>query len=832
MKTSLLRYIVLIQLIILYLTISGWSRCSAQNWQYMFPKSGAQFMPVQTTIILRTPIDLPKNFSPSFISLSVIGEKSGMHPGKIITSDDNRTLIFKPEHIFSVDERVDVEINAEQLDILPIKFNFTTTTITADNRKIVASVSNYLSLSKAASPSVIQKTSTVINGVSVPSDFPTWQVSTVKQTDKGRLFLSYDPNDGPSYIMILENDGTPYFYQRINGPSQEFKILPTGALSRHIYENQNCFVLMDSDCAVIDTIRCGHGYPTNEHELQVLPNGHCLILGNWTHPLANVTVLENIVQELDKQKNVVFEWRPFDYFDISDLIGSTDVHMNSIAVDYDSNLVVSLRDMSQVAKIDRRTGNVLWRLGGARNQFQFINDQNGINFQHDARPVSGEPNHYTIYDNGDPQVTNYSRAVEFVLDTAAKTATKVWEFRHNPDLYSSIMGNAQRLPNGNTLINWAMMPFPKATEVTPEGEVVYEAKFSRDLWCYRNFRFEWEHISKAPYLIPEVYPDRVHLIFNKFGDKNIQRYIIYGGLKTHPTTPLDSTSSTWIDLTNLTNLQTYYFRVTARDSSGKESEYSNEENCFVKLVPLGDNVILNGDFGQGSLYWTLALTDTAQATSEVITPGTYHLNSTNGGSYLTSIQLTQQNILLVSGRKYKFEFDAYAGNSRLMQASFSPCFSVTLNLSTTQKHFSYNVQNTNPTNAQTKLLFNIGKKIGDLYLSNISLKDVTPDALENHSTNPTSFKLEQNYPNPFNPTTTLRYQLPGNNQKYLASLSVFDVLGRKVATLLNETKSSGTYTAHWNAVGCASGVYYCKLAARNLAGAQDFHMVRKILLLK
>ena len=824
MKILLSRYIVLIHLMFLSMTITGWSRCSAQNWQYIFPRPDAQCLPVQTTIILRSSSDLPMNYSPSFISFSVIGGKSGMHTGKIITSDDNRTVIFKPEHIFLEDERIDVEVKAKQLGISPVKFNFTTTVITAVNQKHAASTTNKLSLLKVSSPSIAQRTSTVINGVSVPSDFPTWQVSTVKQTDKGRLFLSFDNGNVPSYIMILENDGTPYFYQRINGPSQEFKILPTGSLSRHIYENHNCFVLMDSDCVVIDTVRCGHGYETNEHELQMLPNHHCLILGNTWRSLPTATVLENIVQELDKQKNVIFEWRPFDYFDISDLIGSSDVHMNSIAIDYDSNLVVSLRDMSQVAKIDRNTGNVIWRLGGVRNQFQFINDQYGNAFQHDARPVPGKPDHYTIFDNGDPHATNYSRAVEFVLDTAAKTATKVWEFRHNPDLYSSIMGSAQRLPNGNTLINWAMQPYPKATEVTPEGEVVYEAKFSQDLWCYRNFRLEWEHISKVPYLISEVYPDRVHLIFNKFGDKNVQRYIVYGGLTPHPTTQLDSTSNTWIDLTDLANFQTYYFRVTARDSSGLESEFSNEENCFVKYVLPGDNLILNGDFSQGSLYWTLSLADSAQATGTVETSNIYHLSCANGGSTLTSVQLTQQNILLLSGKKYKFEFDAYAGTSKRMQSSFSPIFSVLTNVTSTHKHFSYNVQTTSSVNVQTKLLINAGVSKGDLYLSNISLKDVTSNAVEQSSTSPTSFTLNQNYPNPFNPTTTISFELPQAN---LVTLKVYDALGREVATLYDQkSANAGIHQVSFDASNLSGGIYFYRMQAGSFVQTKKMALIK------
>jgi photosystem II stability/assembly factor-like uncharacterized protein len=70
---------------------------------------------------------------------------------------------------------------------------------------------------------------------------------------------------------------------------------------------------------------------------------------------------------------------------------------------------------------------------------------------------------------------------------------------------------------------------------------------------------------------------------------------------------------------------------------------------------------------------------------------------------------------------------------------------------------------------------------------------------------PGEFRLEQNYPNPFNPSTTISFQLP--TQSHVA-LTVFDVLGREIATLVNETKESGSYEVTWDAAGVASGVYY------------------------
>ena len=101
----------------------------------------------------------------------------------------------------------------------------------------------------------------------------------------------------------------------------------------------------------------------------------------------------------------------------------------------------------------RALGAVMWRWGGKRNQFTFINDSRGFSHQHDIRV---QPNgHYTLFDNGNGLQPEYSRALEYVLDEEHLTATLVWEYRNTPDTFSDSMGNAQRRPNGNTVIGWA-----------------------------------------------------------------------------------------------------------------------------------------------------------------------------------------------------------------------------------------------------------------------------------------------------------------------------------------------------------------------------------------
>jgi hypothetical protein len=73
---------------------------------------------------------------------------------------------------------------------------------------------------------------------------------------------------------------------------------------------------------------------------------------------------------------------------------------------------------------------------------------------------------------------------------------------------------------------------------------------------------------------------------------------------------------------------------------------------------------------------------------------------------------------------------------------------------------------------------------------------------------PISFKLEQNYPNPFNPSTTIQYSLPTEG---LVTLEVFDMLGKRVSTLVNQEQSSGPHQAQWNAQSISSGIYFYRL---------------------
>jgi len=85
------------------------------------------------------------------------------------------------------------------------------------------------------------------------------------------------------------------------------------------------------------------------------------------------------------------------------------------------------------------------------------------------------------------------------------------------------------------------------------------------------------------------------------------------------------------------------------------------------------------------------------------------------------------------------------------------------------------------------------------------------------------YELAQNYPNPFNPTTQIEYQIPNAG---LVQLEIFDILGRKVQTLVNETKEVGKYTVTFDASGLASGVYLYRLTSGKFMVSKKLFLVK------
>jgi hypothetical protein len=373
----------------------------------------------------------------------------------------------------------------------------------------------------------------LVNGTAhatLPANFPdvTTHIYDANAIADGYIFLSVstDVNGVGYYVMILDNDGTVYWYKELpDDYSYDFKVLPNGHLHyaqfihHHTYTGGGdaVHIILDENFNEVETIEAGNGYVAEAHDFQMLPNGYALLIGYYMsevdmsqivsggHPAALVSGA--IVQELDGNKgnrSVVFQWRTWDNYAFEDYSfgrRSTNktisaFHFNTINQDNDGQLFTS-----GIRKLNRQTGEIIYNLGGSYNEFTFAGAD--ANVSH----IGGHAFHRLAngnvmnYDNGGRRGEATSRVHEYSLDEINKIATHVWTYTPVPDIPAWHRGNAKRLPNGNTFIGWGGAsgdPIPTCTEVTPDGNVIFEVYFDDpNVESYRAFRFPYPPQSQA-----------------------------------------------------------------------------------------------------------------------------------------------------------------------------------------------------------------------------------------------------------------------------------------------------------------------------------------------
>lgn len=311
------------------------------------------------------------------------------------------------------------------------------------------------------------------------------------------------------YIAIVDNYGTPVFFRKMKKATSSFRKLNNGRLA-YLHGVPRKWYLLDEALSVEKVVSV-EGYKPNGHDWDYSDDGHLLLMGESKSTVdmsllvdggnPNAEVLDLVVQEFDENFNLVSTWNSADHFSIFD--GNDDspyldftekqidyVHANAISVDSDTSFLISSRHMDEITKVHRLTGEVIWRLGGKNNQFQFIGDDIGFSHQHSIRKL--ENGNILLFDNGNLHNTQLSSAVEYRLDEQEKTATLVKRFYRDSAVYSNHQGATQRLPNGNTIVNWGPY-WPSFTEFHPDGTTAMEWDFTRHSFSPKIEKYSWEN---------------------------------------------------------------------------------------------------------------------------------------------------------------------------------------------------------------------------------------------------------------------------------------------------------------------------------------------------
>lgn len=308
----------------------------------------------------------------------------------------------------------------------------------------------------------------------------------------------------PGYFLMAPNSWDSLGFVDHGGLS--IHTIPAERSSSLFWQRDNTVTFIDArrahfkmapDLTFTDTLGFSD-YITDFHECRTMANGNTIILGYQPRLVdmsavvsggnRNATVFGAIIREVTPTGDTVMEWSSFDHLKITDATENIDLtmpaidyaHINGISEDTDGNLLLSIRHFDAVVKIHRRNGSVIWYLGGQkakRNDFTWTNDVvdgfRGFSHQHCAEVMAN--GNLLLFDNGNLREPRYSRAVIYKLDQTAKTVSRVWEYRHTPDIYAPTMGSVQELSNGNILIGWGSSRTDVVcTEVTTDGVVEAE----------------------------------------------------------------------------------------------------------------------------------------------------------------------------------------------------------------------------------------------------------------------------------------------------------------------------------------------------------------------
>ncbi len=356
------------------------------------------------------------------------------------------------------------------------------------------------------------------------SDPPEFEIITNNNPYPSKIFFSTsDMNSLESnhnFMTILDESLDNYWQINSNQNGRDFR-KNYNKISYFHYDKQatgdpdeNYWIIADKSMQELDTLKYAfeNGF-LDWHDMTIIDDNHYLLFGYNTYYLdlssmggstTNETGKVLRIIEIDENQNILFNWSALSYMNIYDY---TDVpfyndrflwmHINSIDIDFDNNLLISNRRGNEIIKINKSTGEVMWIFSGPRNEFLIQGDPyNGVSDQHDARRL--ENGNILIFDNGNNHNPPQLRVVEYSLDEINKTAQLVWEF-HNPYNHVAIAtGSAQRLPNNNTLINWGTIEDQDGTalganvmEVTQNKEIVLELNFLNNR-IYKARKDNWE----------------------------------------------------------------------------------------------------------------------------------------------------------------------------------------------------------------------------------------------------------------------------------------------------------------------------------------------------
>lgn len=358
----------------------------------------------------------------------------------------------------------------------------------------------------------------------LPRDFPRFKFLRYRAGGPRLTFAQV----GGNYAVFFDRAGTQVWWLKNGIPPLHPQVLRDGTLSWLVEDGADrgrkagtngrfAWGIRSLNGNLIRKVRGANRVLTDAHELMLLSNGNYLIntfprdRGLDLRPFggpAKAVGRGSLVQELTPRGRLVWKWRARAHIELAEtgrwwkLILTRKqpldyLHFNS-AEPVGNSMVMSFRHLDAVYKINRATGKIIWKLGGTPTdeRLEVLGDPLGtypFGGQHDARV--DKKGILSVFDNG-TGLRRPPRVVSYRVDEEAGTATLVSSFRDRKVPLSTCCGSAEKLPDGEWLINWGGLGDIRAPGIknlvgayTPAGRPIFR------LWTYGKHMYRAQPIA-------------------------------------------------------------------------------------------------------------------------------------------------------------------------------------------------------------------------------------------------------------------------------------------------------------------------------------------------
>jgi hypothetical protein len=518
--------------------------------------------------------------------ITVVGSKSGRHAGRLEAHSDGKGASFVPAKRFANGELVHVRANVPLVGQRKGSVTFR-----------IARPPGALRPEHAFRDGSKPGTAGTNHYISRPDLHPPNVKVTVSRpgASQGYLFMASKSGAGQTGPIIFDNRGRIAWFHPMRPGFKAYDFRTATYQGKPVLTwwqghasgeyGGGVGVIVDRSYHVIATVRGGNGYPADIHEFRVTPQGTALIVAyravRWDlRDLGGPrdrALLDSIAMEIDiKTGHVLFEWHSLGHIPLKESYSHYRAvtrnpvdytHLNSVALDEDGNLLVSARNTWTAYKVDRRTGRIMWRLGGKHSTFKLPKYARFVG-QHDfTRAPDG---YYTLFDNANvfPPPKWVSRGLAFSINARERAARLVHAFRQPQGRGALTQGGVQVLPDGNYVIGWGG-GIPDVSEFTSAGKLVFDAHLVAKVQSYRAYRFPWDGLpSHPPDMAVRTKHGRTVAFVSWNGATDVAEWQVLAGTSPDSLTPVAHARWRGFETPIPLPARAPYVAVSAMDSSG------------------------------------------------------------------------------------------------------------------------------------------------------------------------------------------------------------------------------------------------------------------------